>query len=49
MQTSNDIPSIISRLNGASPHTLPFKEKVGGPVQYKWMYPFERLDITVAM
>ena len=25
---------------------LPFKAKVGGPVQYKWMYPFERLGIT---
>jgi hypothetical protein len=31
------------------PVHLPFKVKVGGPVQYKWMYPFERLDITVAM
>jgi hypothetical protein len=30
------------------PIHLPF-EKVGGPVQYRWMYPFERLDITVAM
>jgi hypothetical protein len=28
---------------------LPFEAKVGGPVQYRWMYPFERLDITVAM
>jgi hypothetical protein len=28
------------------PVHLPFKVKVGGPVQYKWMYPFERLDIT---
>ena len=28
---------------------LPFEVKVGGPVQYRWMYPFERLDITVAM
>ena len=27
---------------------LPFKAKVGGPVQYKWMYPFERLGITHA-
>jgi hypothetical protein len=31
------------------PINLPFEEKVGGPVQYRWMYPFERLDITVAM
>ena len=28
---------------------LPFEVKVGGPVQYRWMYPFERLDIIVAM
>jgi hypothetical protein len=28
---------------------LPFEAKAGGPVQYRWMYPFERLDITVAM
>jgi len=31
------------------PIHLPFETKVGGPVQYRWMYPFERLDITVAM
>ena len=31
------------------PVHLPFEVKVGGPVQYRWMYPFERLDITVAM
>jgi hypothetical protein len=24
---------------------LPFEVKVGGPVQYRWMYSFERLDI----
>ena len=28
---------------------LPFEIKVGGLVQCRWMYPFERLDITVAM
>jgi len=28
---------------------LPFEAKVGGSVQYRWMYPFERLDITVTM
>jgi len=28
---------------------LPFEAKLGGPVQYRWMYPFEWLDITVAM
>jgi len=28
---------------------LPYETKVGGPIQYRWMYPFERLDITDAM
>jgi len=28
---------------------LPFEAKVGGPIQYRWMYSFERLDITVEM
>jgi len=31
------------------PIQLPFEAKVGGPVQYRWMYPFEQLDIIVAM
>jgi hypothetical protein len=31
------------------PIHLLFETKVGGSVQYRWMYPFERLDITVAM
>jgi len=31
------------------PVHLPFEVKVGGLVQYRWMYPFERLDITGAM
>jgi hypothetical protein len=31
------------------PIHLPFEAKVGGPIQYRWMYLFERLDITVAM
>jgi hypothetical protein len=31
------------------PVHLPFEVKVGGPVQYRGMYPFERLDITGAM
>jgi hypothetical protein len=30
------------------PIYLPFEEKIGGPVQYRWMYPFERLGITLA-
>jgi hypothetical protein len=28
---------------------LPYEAKVGGPVQHRWMYPFERLEITHAM
>jgi len=28
------------------PVHLPFEVKVEGPVQYRWMYPLERLDIT---
>jgi hypothetical protein len=31
------------------PIHLLFEAKAGGPVQYRWMYPFEWLDITVAM
>jgi hypothetical protein len=31
------------------PIHLSFVVKVGGPVKYRWMYPFKRLDITVAM
>jgi len=31
------------------PIHLPFEVKARGPVQYRWMYLFERLDITVAM
>jgi len=31
------------------PIYLPFEDKVGGPVQYRWMYPFEWLHIIVAM
>jgi len=28
------------------PIYLLYEIKVGGPVEYKWMYPFEMLDIT---
>jgi hypothetical protein len=28
------------------PIHLPFEVKVGGLIQYRWMYPFERLEIT---
>jgi hypothetical protein len=31
------------------PVHLPYEAKVGGPVQYRWMYPFKRLEITCAM
>jgi hypothetical protein len=31
------------------PIHLLYEAKVGGPIQYRWMYPFERLDITDAM
>jgi hypothetical protein len=31
------------------PIHLPFEVKVRGPIQYRWMYPFKWLDITVAM
>jgi len=41
-------PSFFDSMKHLPIH-LPFEAKVGGPVQYRWMYPFERLDITVAM
>ncbi|KAL9357242.1 hypothetical protein Peur_050495 [Populus x canadensis] len=41
-------PSFFDSMEHLPVH-LPFEVKVGGPVQYRWMYPFERLDITVAM
>jgi hypothetical protein len=31
------------------PINLSYEAKVEGPVQYRCMYPFERLDITVSM
>jgi hypothetical protein len=41
-------PSFFDSMEHLPIH-LPFEAKVGGLVQYRWMYPFERLDITVAM
>jgi hypothetical protein len=41
-------PSFFDSMEHLHIH-LPFEAKAGGPVQYRWMYPFERLDITVAM
>jgi hypothetical protein len=31
------------------PIHLPFEANVEGLIQYRWMYPFKQLDITVAM
>jgi len=41
-------PSFFDSMEHLPIH-LPFEAKAEGPVQYRWMYPFERLDITVAM
>jgi hypothetical protein len=41
-------PSFFDSMEHLPMH-LSFKAKVGGPVQYRWMYSFERLDIIVAM
>jgi hypothetical protein len=41
-------PSFFDSMEHLHMH-LPYEVKVGGPVQYRWMYPFERLDIIVAM
>jgi hypothetical protein len=43
------IPSLFFDSMEHLPIHLPFEIKVGGPVQYRWMYPFEHLDITIAM
>jgi len=41
-------PSVFDSVEYLPIH-LPFEAKVGGPVKYRWMYSFERLDIIVAM
>jgi hypothetical protein len=41
-------PSFFDSMEHLPIH-LPFEAKAGGSVQYRWMYLFERLDITVAM
>jgi len=41
-------PSFFDSMEHLPVHLL-FEVKVGGQVQYRWMYPFERLDIIVAM
>jgi hypothetical protein len=42
-------PPSFFDLMGLLPIHIPYEVKVGGPVQYRWMYPFERLDITNAI
>ena len=41
-------PSLFDSIEHLPVH-LPYEVNVGGPVQYRWMNPFERLDITVAI
>jgi hypothetical protein len=41
-------PSFFDSMEHLPIH-LPYEAKVGGPVQYRWMYPFERLDIIDVM
>jgi hypothetical protein len=41
-------PSFFDSIEHLPVH-LPYEVKVGGPVKYRWMYPFKRLDITVAI
>ena len=41
-------PSFFDSMKHLPVHLL-FEVKVGVPVQYRWMYPFERLDIISAM
>ena len=38
-------PSFFDSMEHLPIH-LPYEAKVGGPVQYRWMYPFERYKIT---
>jgi len=53
IETTCKLEMIFSPLFFDSMEYLPihllFEAKVGGPVQYRWMYSFERLDITVAI
>jgi hypothetical protein len=41
-------PSFVDSMEHLPMH-LSYEAKVGGPVQYRWMYSFERLDIIVVM
>ena len=53
LQLEQNIPIILCKLERIFPPTLfdsmehlivylPYEARVGGPVQYRWMYPFER-------
>jgi len=41
-------PSFFDSMEHLPIH-LPYEAKVGDSVQYRWMYPFERLEITHEM
>jgi hypothetical protein len=41
-------PSFFDSMEHLPIHLL-FEAKIGGSVQYRWMYPFKQLDITVAI
>jgi hypothetical protein len=41
-------PSFFDSMEHLPIH-IPFEAKSGGPIQYRWMYPFKWLDIIVAM
>ncbi|XP_019108058.3 uncharacterized protein LOC104906988 [Beta vulgaris subsp. vulgaris] len=43
MQVGKNLPPSFFNSMEHLPVHLPYEAKVGGPVQYKWMYPFERL------
>jgi len=49
MQTWDDIHSILFYSMKHLPVHLPYEAKVEGPVHYRWMSPFERLEIKYAM
>jgi hypothetical protein len=42
-------PPLFFNLMKHLPIHLPFKVKVGGQDQYRWMYPIKRLEITHEM
>ena len=53
----NNIPVLLCKLEQIFPPSffdsmehlpvhLPYEARVGGPVQYRWMYPFERYKMS---